>query len=99
MKLTPPAARSKSVVVKPPKPVYRPKPHCVAPNALSGELCTLGRDAKHKAERIGFVVESGRSGYRVVDFHHPTRIYSVRPGPTPVDEPREVPGQMTLAEV
>jgi hypothetical protein len=64
------------------------RPRKLAPNALSGELCTAARDARVCAERIGFVVEAGPAGYRVVDFHHPERVYMVKPG-APVRESEE----------
>jgi len=77
-------------------------PRAVAPNALSGELCTLARDARAKAEHAGWVIESGESGYRVVDFHFPdgARVYLYkRPGRQASEareELREMPGQLAM---
>lgn len=73
-------------------------PRCVAPYALGGELCTVARDARERAEHVGWVIESGEHGYRVVDYKPPARIYLVQPGPAVQDEPHVCDGQLTLVE-
>ena len=76
-------------------------PRCVAPNALSGELCTVARDGRQRAEHVGWIIESGELGYRVVGYDPPDRVYTVKPGSAARSEAEvQVPGQLSLvAEV
>jgi hypothetical protein len=73
-------------------------PRLVSPGARSELLCTAARNARHDAERMGYVIDSGPEGYRVVDLYHPQRIYLLKPGAPLREEEAEHPGQLTLAE-
>ena len=60
---------------------WRPLGRIYAAQTPSWERCTAVRDAVERGRSLGMVIAAQRGkGYALVGYHHPQRVWRVRPG-------------------